>query len=298
MVAFAAPGGVAANEPPGWYRAAEDHVIVAPLSGGGPPAVGNAVRIRLTADGLEERLLYTNATIVARERIERTSDGRPVAVTIEDGGGTLTEVQSYWYRSDGTLRGTRRCDAEGVCAEVRWAPPAAAGLERIDTPSGSLTVTSDANARPLSIRTERDGVLEREERYVWSGSNLVEMTAIDSDTTVTTRYRDGLEVARTTIEDGRVVSREQIVRDAEGRIIERATTERGVTTVETITTVDGQEVRETRRAGVLVRQVVVDGAREETTLFRDGVPVVRERREDGELVSRDALAPDGREVGQ
>jgi hypothetical protein len=273
------------------YRSNAEFIALDPVE---DPSEGYVLLVHEDPEGplpVERSILLLDGVPVGGERLDRDERGRIVArLRVDEGGETLL-TEEISYRGDDTVRAVTLCRS-GECVTARFSPPGPFGDETIVADDVALRLRFDADARPVYIRTERDGSLS-EEFLVYREGTLVERRSVTDDgTSITTTYRDGRPVREIESRSGRVARTTENVYDSAGRTVLR-TEERRTERWEwewVYGADDGSYLLRERRNGALVMQEWVHPDGEiEHTLFRDGVAVLRETIVDGEVQDRQVL---------
>lgn len=233
------------------------------------------------------------------EEVATTVDGRPLRRRRETADGDLVFTEAMRYRSDGTLRETRRCrptedEGETECITIRYGDGGSSWTELIETPDEVSVRRFDAAGRPTYEREEPidrdDTAPPREVWFEYDQSGLIERRVVEGDRRERYRYADGRVVSEAVHEGRRLVRSVEREFDEEGRIVLAEVLAEGRAYQEAWEYDNGGH-RMVRSVGG--RQTVVEERDENdsgvTTRFRDGEAVVREIVERGEVIRREIL---------
>ncbi|MFA7566585.1 MAG: hypothetical protein WCY01_06125 [Alkalispirochaeta sp.] len=311
--ALPAVPGVAQEADPEWYVSDPEMIRRDPLPGRSParPASGGmpeilpelewAVAVTSVSRSAERReemvRLYHYGSLVSADGTVYSSDGRPQQRRRYDSEDKLLFEETFRYRSDGSLRETRRCSPAGDCTMIRYGRPVEGWDEFIQAPDYRAVHRFDQSGRPEYLRRDNgDGTVE-EEWYRYDGPELQEHRVRRDGEERTYWYRDGRITVEEHRRDGRVVQTVTRRFDGTGRILEEVV--RGGGTVQR----DLWTYDETGRY-VMVRTVdnvrKIEESRDPdgsgtTVRYQDGEMVMREHFRNGKATRREIIV-DGRVV--
>ncbi len=244
----------------------------------------------------DERMhLYRDGVLVAVEDARFSAAGLPLYRGRREPDGTTEFEEHFRYRSDGSLREVRRCDAPGQCITIRYGLPSTAWDERLWLADENWVYRYDGAGRPEYIRRDKDGVPLREEWYAYPAPAVVERRVREGDTVTDRILRNGRVVEETERRSGRVVRTVQREFDQNGRVTVERVVENGRVQISRWEYEDPSEDRGYRLYrtvdGVPVLEELRNNEGTGTTVrYRNGIVVVREIYRDDELVQRETFA--------
>jgi hypothetical protein len=252
----------------------------------------------------ETAWLFRAGEPVASERTIFSRDGLPLERRRTDNDGQPLFIETYRYRSDGSLREARRCDSDDRCVTILYGFPAESWDESVLAPEYRAVHLYDRQGRPEYILREEDGATEEEEWLTYDGPDLSVRRVRRNGEERTLTYEDGRVVSEVERRNGRLL-REVTRRFDNGRIAEEivqsgGSVRRDIWLYERDGADDGTEdgaYRKTREVdGVKTLEERRDGTGTGVTIrYEDGQEVVREYFRDGELQRREIIV-NGRAV--